>query len=356
MEDALLWYNNLEESTRNNIILSIYNLVGDTADNVVINKLKRECLGKIEEKERESDEKDNKIAIIKDCFNNNMLDEIRNLDKKITNNVIGRMGELLTIDLLELNFPKAIIRDNNSMTKTKEKGDIYFELNNIKCMIESKAQTEANLKRDPSGTIKKFENEFINYVQNGDIDFGIFVAQRSNIIPNKGTISLEFIPTSKGNKLVCYIANTFIHQDRLISAIESGLSIVNNIYDNGNKNRNNINTMMASINCLLNDISSYSYNLKEKHKVAKMTMDLYQKDKLFYTSLNDKLKDIIKSGNNKELDNRILDIANKLYSGNRRFLKRDLIRKCGEEGITKDIVNKMGNIMLIKSKLASRRK
>jgi len=300
---------------------------------------------KLDTKERQLASKDTENNTLKKIY----YEEIHKLNEKFTSNKIGRFTELFTIDILETNYPKAIVNDTNVGDRTSGEGDIYFEMDGVRCMIESKSHTISSLQRSHVEQIGRFQEEFKEKVSNGMVDFGIFVAPRCNVIPHRGFISCEFIETFVGNKPMFYVAGTFEHQERLIIAVETGVSIVKNL----DVKRSDTDNILMSINNTLNDITEYGINLKEKKKIINMLQHQYNIDSDFIIKLTNGLKGLTKDKISTTNENKILDISGSMYTENKRFTLKSLIAECETQGITKKEIYKLGGLKAIKDMLSN---
>ena len=226
--EANEWFEGLDNEYKENIIETVYNLLGSIKDGSKIKELTKNHgseLNKLKDKYDDSLIESIKINKILNEFKYDMSHEIKNLT--MSSQKIGKMAELSIISLLVDKFPSALVED---VSNDKGGGDIKVNINGINIMIESKSRSDSSLSRKPE-LIKNFEVDLCN----SSCDYGIFVALRAKTIPSRGVISFNDVNCDNGIKIAAYIADVNNHPDRLITVVRILELLDYNKYNNNEK-------------------------------------------------------------------------------------------------------------------------
>ena len=352
MEETLAtkWFNNLDNDFRQNIIETVYELVTDFKESDKINDLEKVYKTKLKEANDQIDcknkELNERLLIINSI--NSIKDELkydlRSITTSLTPSKIGKVAELLTNELLCKNFSSAVVRD---VSNVSGQGDIYFELNGIRCMVESKAHTEESLKKNPTETVGRFKKELLNAINNDKVDFGIFVAQRSGNIPHKGNLCFETINTNKGKALAIYVADTFNNPERLITSMRVGIDVVNNFYINSSNDMSKIVYKLQQMN---NRLDSLKQGLKERKKSVITLQNFIVKDEELYEYLIDEFRNVTNTKTDDVIETKIINAYNTLFSEKGKVSQTMLETECKKFGITIRNIRSVGGIRIIRQK------
>jgi len=350
MSSANKWFEGLSNDYRQTIIETIYELIADFKESDKITDLKNSHYNKIEKVNEElmnkNKELNEMVSIISTM--NNIKDELkhdlRSITTSLTPSKIGKFAELLTIELLCKNFSSAVVND---VSNVYGQGDIYFELDGIRCMVESKAQTNDSLRKNPTETVGRFKTDLINAINDDKVDFGVFVAQRSSNIPHKGSLCFETINTNKGKALAIYVADTFNNPERLITSMEVALDVVKNFYINSD---NDMSKLVYKLQQMSGRIDTLKQGLKERKKSVITLQNYIIKDEELYNYLIEEFRNITNTKTDNVLETKIIDTYNTIFINKGKVTQSLLEEECKKVGITIRNIRDCGGIRVIRQK------
>lgn len=269
----------------------------------------------------QSKNEENKILYeVKDTINT-YVHKIMN-----TNTYKGLQGELFILEYLKDKFYNAKIDD---VSANKESGDIYFELNNLKLLIESK-----NVKYLKNDDIKKFYRDID---LNNNINAALLISlNNSNLVDNKRTFHFEI----KNNIFIIMISDVYNSPDYIRFAILLLEELINNnLLSNNDINSNAILT--NSINQIY-DIYNNEYILLQSEKqISNKLIDIIKKKEDNLLNLNNIFKNLPNIIHNNDFQSIINKINNELNINNNFKIT---IKNLEKIGISHYTCNKYGGI------------
>ena len=130
----------------------------------------------------------------------NIISKIESLlgSGNTTDNITkGDFGESYVLQAIEELFPKSNMNDVSGNTAS---GDLMWEIDTLKCLVEVK-----NVAQSRNLNVDKFVRDVGINVNRGKVNCGLFVSLKTETIPTKGRMKLEFV----NGVPVLYIANVF---------------------------------------------------------------------------------------------------------------------------------------------------
>ena len=109
----------------------------------------------------------------------------------------GDFGENYVLEIIEEMFPKSHMEDVSGNTAS---GDLLWNIDELKCLVEVK-----NVAQSRNLNVDKFVRDVGLNVNRGKANCGLFVSLKTETIPTKGRMKLEFV----NGVPVLYIANVF---------------------------------------------------------------------------------------------------------------------------------------------------
>ena len=147
------------------------------------------------------------ILQLQEKLSDNSSEAQRNVISKIesllgsgnsTDNITkGDYGENYVLEIIEEMFPKSHMEDVSGNTAS---GDLLWNIDELKCLVEVK-----NVAQSRNLNVDKFVRDVGLNVNRGKANCGLFVSLKTETIPTKGRMKLEFV----NGVPVLYIANVF---------------------------------------------------------------------------------------------------------------------------------------------------
>ena len=154
-----------------------------------------------------NESQNNQIIFLQEKLSEHSIESQQNVISKIesllgsgnsTDNITkGDFGENYVLQVIEEVFPKSSMDDVSGNTAA---GDLMWEIDELKCLVEVK-----NVAQSRNLNVDKFVRDVGLNVNRGKINCGIFVSLKTETIPSKGRMKLEFV----NGVPVLYIANVF---------------------------------------------------------------------------------------------------------------------------------------------------
>ena len=163
--------------------------------------------GALSNMRQNNDSQSIQIKSLQEKLNEHSSESQHNLISKIesllgsgnsTDNITkGDFGEKYVLQAIEELFPKSCMIDVSGNTAA---GDLMWEIDELKCLVEVK-----NVAQSRNLNVDKFVRDVGINVNRGKVNCGIFVSLKTETIPSKGRMKLEFV----NGVPVLYIANVF---------------------------------------------------------------------------------------------------------------------------------------------------
>lgn len=326
--EAHVWFEALSETTRSRLITTIHRLCLTTKDSsheLLINALNSEFDEKLEKSNNEIKDlkRENEILLninktTTDPLNKELSElkmYIVNLSAKLTPSVNGKIGENHIEQILG-SIPNTHLEN---ITQTKGSGDFLFVYGAVKFMIESKNWTDSTFRKSPSD-LDLFKQDAIIAKSEHSVDIAIMVLHRVTTIKGR-LINIDTLHTEKGPVILIYITNTINYPERLVHAIDTGISLLKN----QPIDTESINKFMISFNESFVNITTLENSVKERYKIIKSLVDITDKD-------IECISCIKKSFNNKSEED-IVDLYSKLMLKTKSITKAMLESECKNAGI-----------------------
>jgi hypothetical protein len=353
-EDSKNWFNNLNLTSKNQMVLTMYKLCLSTKDashEKLIESLNSQWNDKLVKQldvmkrlsmENEVLMKNQDLGInqvvnrLKD-MEANLSNSVNGLSSKITPSANGKIGEDY-IDQLLSKIPNASF---TNITQTKGGGDFLLVLDNIQIMIESKNWTNSSIKGNPK-EIENFRKTAIEAKEEKGISFAIMALHRVTDLKGKPMeIETEF--TKKGALILLYVTNLFNHPERILYAIDAGILLLKQ----QSQHTINKDKFVYQINNFVNNIDFLEDSLKQRQKLIKDMTSLVKKDSEQLVNLKEILNNIINDTDQISAKDRLIKFYIEL-SKNGKVNKNMLEIKCLENKIPARVVREAGGIKVIK--------
>ena len=362
-EDARAWFNNMNPTSRNQMIVTMYKLCLTTRDmshEKLIESLNAQWNEKFNKQidfikrltmENEVLSKNQELGInvvvnkLKDLESNlnssfhATNNEISGLSSKITPSANGKIGEDY-IDKLLSKIPNSSF---TNVTQSKGSGDFLFVTGEIRIMIESKNWTDSSIKGNPK-ELDNFRKTAIEAKEEGKIDFAIMALHRVTSLKGRA-MEIEMEITKKGSLILLYVTNLFNHPERILYAIDAGILLLKQQSQHTiDKDR-----FVYQINSFLKGIDGIEESIKERQKIIKDMTSLVKKDSEQILNLKHMLDNILNNTEQVSIKDRVIGFYTDLVKINgQRITKSMLETKCLENKIPARYVRTIGGIKTIK--------
>ena len=357
MENAKRWFNGLAEDTRRDLFNEIINLLyisnlslKDESYKNLSTTLNKKWEDELSQKEKSFRDlvtrKDSELSILRATNaqgNDKILNAIGKLSNILTPSKLGKTGEVILIDRLKNMYPKSTVQD---ISNRKGGGDIHFEYNSVRYMIESKMHTDSSLEKDPRGTVGRFRKDALREKDSNNIDVAIFTSLRSQTIPGFGKFYQDVIPSKNGNLVIIYIANVLEIPERLECAIECGRIV----YENLNSKNEEKSSIIYSMRQNLENIDKLISTRKERNKIIQQMEFLDHEDEKTLDNMKSLLKNVTKTTGETQVEDKIIDIYKHLTQQHGTITKKVLSQKCSELGISQRTIRDIGGMRYIRNK------
>lgn len=208
-----------------------------------------------------------KMANLSSDSQNIMLSKIESLlgyGNSIDNIEKGNYGENYVYNHIIEQFPESNIDDVSGTTAS---GDLIWSMDyDFKCLVEVK-----NVAHAKNLNIEKFERDVTMNSEKHVINCGLFVSLKTDHIPYKGKLKLEFV---RGIPVI-YVANVFKNTHALTYAMYMMKEIqyyVSQNSENQPQNENeNVEKLMIHFNKLKNDFINHQSIIEELEKSCTKT-------------------------------------------------------------------------------------
>lgn len=249
----------------------------------------------------------------------------------------GNFGENFVGDYLKDKFFNSNVTDTHKETSF---GDLFFEYNDMKTLIECK--NVKNLKKDD---FNKFYNDIELRSNNNEINSALFVSlTNSNLVNNSKYFLIEY----KFNIPILYISDIFNNPEFIRFSIINLESILKNL-----KNKtcsSQLDEFLSNLDIVSNLIvSHFEYINSDRKLISKLQININNREK----DLNNINSKILKIIDKKSSDDESTDYIKKIYEtiNNNKNFKINL-KNLNSIGISKNILLDLGGIkdLIIKVK------
>lgn len=359
------WFNGMDPSSRNNMILTMYNLCLTTRDishEELANTLNSqwgekynkqvECIKQLMiENEVLTKNQESGVTTLVDRMNSlearlsssikSTGDEIVNLSCKLTASSNGKIGEDFIVSMLS-KIPNASFTD---VTQSKGCGDFLLVIDGIKIMIESKNWTNSSIKSKPA-EIENFKKVAVEAKEDHTtaIDFAIMVLHRVTDMKGK-PLELEIVSTCKGPLILLYVTNVYNHPDRLFYSIDAGILLLKQ------QTKQDIDkvTFVQQTNNFIKSIDSLENSIEQRSRCIRDLSNMCKSDLETIKILRSTLTSITSGTPEMSVKDKLLTIYSELVSryGN-KVTKKQLEDGCLNSGIPARSVRDYGGLNKIK--------
>jgi hypothetical protein len=362
-EDARSWFNNMNPTSRNQMILTMYKLCLTTRDishEKLIETLNGQWNDKVQkqlefikrltmENEVLAKNQDlginavvNKINQMESNLNNSIRSantEIIGLSSKITPSTNGKLGEDY-IDQLLSKIPNSSF---TNVTQSKGSGDFLFVTGDIHIMIESKNWTDSSIKGNPK-ELENFRKTAIEAKEERGVDFAIMALHRVTSLKGRA-MEIEMEMTKKGSLMLLYVTNLFNHPERLLYAIDAGILLLKQ----QSQQTINKDKFVYQINSFLKCIDAIDESIKERQKIIKDLNNLCKKDSEQSMLMRQMLDNILNNTEQIPIKDRIVNFyIDLMRTSGQKITKSMLETKCLENKIPARHVREIGGIKIIR--------
>jgi hypothetical protein len=353
LEDARGWFNGMDTSLRNQMILNMYKIcmhVNVTKASEHINSQWIDKFIKIEETNKQLvndlEIQKNLVKSVRDDSNviykineieTNLLNTINTLTSKIAPGVNCKIGE----DYIE----EILGRIPNIELVKSEIGDFIITISDISAMIESKNWSDNSFKNNKK-ELEKFKQDAILAKNEKQIHFAVLALHRVTDIKGK-TMEIEILPTKTGPLILIYITNLFNHHERILYAIDIGILL----YNQRSQNNSEINDQfLYKIDIFFKCIETMDDSIKERNRNIRETLVLIKKDQEHIDNLKQMLTNIVPVGSGKSNKDKLLTLCHNLVvaHGENYINKNILESTCVENNIPPRLIRDIGGVKYIK--------
>ena len=207
-----------------------------------------------------------KLANLSSDSQNLMLSKMESLlgyGNSIDNIEKGNYGENYVNNHIIEQFPESNIEDVSGATAS---GDLIWsmEMNDFKCLVEVK-----NVAHSKNLNIEKFERDVKLNSEKNVVNCGLFVSLKTDHIPYKGKLKLEFVCGIP----VIYVANVFKNQHALTYAMYMMKEIQLYVSQNSSQEpqNENVEKLIVHFNKLKGDFINHQSIIEELEKSCTKT-------------------------------------------------------------------------------------
>lgn len=354
-EDARIWFNGMNPTSRNQMILTMYKLCLTTRD-ISHEKLIETLNGQWNDKVQKHLEYIKRLTMENEILNKNqetstnlIVGQLKNLElnlstsvntlsSKITPSANGKIGED-HIDQILGRIPNSSL---TNVTQSKGSGDYLLVLSGIQIMIESKNWTDSSIKGNPK-ELELFRKTAIEAKEENGIDFAIMALHRVTSIKGRA-MEIEIEMTKKGALMLLYVTNLFNHPERLTYAIDAGILLLKQ----QSQYAVDKDKFIYQINNFLKSIDSFDESIKERQRIIRDLTNQCKKDSDQAMSMRLMLDNILNNTEQIPIKDKVINFYIDLMKTKQKVTKSMLEAKCLENKIPCRHVREIGGIKLIR--------
>lgn len=351
------WFNNMNQNSRNQMILTMYKLCIGIRD-ISHEKLMEAINSQWNEKFNKQSEFIKRLTIENEILSKNqengintVVNKIKDLESNINNSVNvlsskitpssnGKLGE----DYIDQILSKIPNSSFINITQQKGGGDFLLVLGDIKIMIESKNWTNSSIKGNPK-EIENFRKTAVQAKEERDVDFAIMALHRVTDIKGR-PMEIEIENTKNGAMMLLYVTNLFNHPDRILYAIDAGILLLKQ----QSQYKIDKERFIYQINNFMKSISNMEESIKDRQKIIKDLNILTIKDTEQLLTLKHMLDDVLNNTDQLTIKDKIIKYYIDIMKTNKnqKITKHMLETKCLENKIPARHVRLLGGIKAIK--------
>lgn len=351
------WFNNMNQNSRNQMILTMYKLCIGIRD-ISHEKLMEAINNQWNEKFNKQSEFIKRLTIENEILSKNqengintLVNKIKDLESNLNNSVNvlsskitpssnGKLGE----DYIDQILSKIPNSSFINITQQKGGGDFLLVLGDIKIMIESKNWTNSSIKGNPK-EIENFRKTAVQAKEERDVDFAIMALHRVTDIKGR-PMEIEIENTKNGAMMLLYVTNLFNHPDRILYAIDAGILLLKQ----QSQYKIDKERFIYQINNFMKGISNMEESIKDRQKIIKDLNILTIKDTEQLLTLKHMLDDVLNNTDQLTIKDKIIKYYIDIMKTNKnqKITKHMLETKCLENKIPARHVRLLGGIKAIK--------
>lgn len=309
MEEAKKWFNDMDNSTRNQLVLTIYRLciyTKETSHEKLAESLNAQWTEKCRSLQMENDvlqqNQQQHISVLVDSIRqmeSKLNDSVNSIALKITPSSNGKLGENFIEELLGKIPDTELI----NIAQYKGGGDFLYIHGDFKVMIESKNWTDSSIKGNPKEFLN-FKETAIQAKEDNKIDYAIMALHRVSNLKGKG-VSMETVYTRNGPLLLLYVTNLFVHPERLLYAIDAGMLLLRQKkYVDIDSNK-----FILKLENFMKSIETFSDSIKERTKVVKTLSELIKNDSKELENMRTMIDNIVNNTDKLPLKDRVVNMC-----------------------------------------------